>query len=118
MAGVVKSTSLFVLVGVTKDYCKSIAMACDLWQSPVFRRCAGESIRTSNDSESLTFGLAVALLYRSERPACISNHVLVASSGVCLGKDCSKSDWAGIDAYFGTLIGISRQSLGLLQGLL
>ena len=59
-----------------------------------------------NDSESLTFGLAVALLYRSERSACISNHVLATSSGVCLGKDGSKSYRAGIDADFGVLVGI------------
>lgn len=73
----------------------------------------------SKDSESLASALVVALLYRSERPACISNHVLAAISGVCLGKDGSKSHWAGIDAYFGMLIGIKkRQSLGPVQELL
>ena len=62
------------------------------------------------DGESLASGLVVALLYRSERPACISNHVPAAISGVCLGKDGSKSHWAGIDAYFGMLIGIKKGS--------
>ena len=59
-----------------------------------------------NDGESLSFGLAVALLYSSGRPACISNHVLAASGRICLGKDGSESDWAGIDADFGVLIRI------------
>ena len=58
-----------------------------------------------SDGESLTFGLAVELHYRSERPACICNHMLTASSGVCLGKD-GKSDWTSINANFGVLIAV------------
>ena len=70
-----------------------------------------------NNGESLSFGLAVASLYRSERPACISNHVFAASGGVCLGKDGSESDWAGIDADFVVLIRLKVGShWGLYKG--